>query len=69
MSGPLLRGLRLCQASEGKRNEQLPKRPITIERPADKDRADECAKYVEPQVSGKVVGGEADQSTKSSRQY
>jgi len=40
-----------------KRNEQLPKRPITIERPADKDRADECAKYVEPQVSGKIVGG------------
>jgi len=46
----------------------LPKSPITIERPSDKDCADECAKYVEPYVFTKVVGGKADQRAKSSRE-
>jgi len=43
-------------------------KPITIERPSDKDCADERAKYVEPYVFTKVVGGKADQRAKSSRE-
>jgi len=42
-------------------NEQLPKSAITLERPGDNDRADECAKYIEPEDSR--AGSEADQST------
>jgi len=48
-------------------NEQLPKSPIIIEPPAHKNRADECAKYVERQIISKP-GSETKQSTKCHRE-
>jgi len=45
----------------------LPRGPIIIKPPAHKNRADECAKYIEPQVPRGV--SEADPSTKCNREY
>jgi hypothetical protein len=45
-------------------HEQLPKSPITIERPTNNDCADDCPEYVEPSV--RVAISEAEQRTKYS---
>jgi hypothetical protein len=47
-------------------HEQLPKSPITIERPTNNDCAYECPEYVEPSV--RVAISEAEQRTKYSRE-
>ena len=58
--------LQLCMvAGSDEGGHALTKSPITIDRPADNDRADECPKYVEPSV--RVAVSEAEQSTKCSR--
>jgi len=46
----------------------LTKSPITIDRPADDDCADECPdKYVEPSVSEQIAGNDAEHSANNSR--
>jgi hypothetical protein len=46
----------------------LTKSPITINRPADNDCADECPdKHVEPSVSERITGNDAKHSTGYSR--
>ena len=47
----------------------LTKRPIVIDRPADKDCPDERPKCVGPLVSRRVAVSESEQSTKCTRDY
>ena len=47
----------------------LTKSPIAIDRPADKDCADECPKCVGPLASRRVAVSESEQSTKCTRDY